>query len=286
MKPQHLSEDIHKQLAHVTAHAGVNLARFPDFLLIGPPRTGTTWVHHHLSRHPGIFMPKEKEMYYFSTLGKPTQKHFRFSSLEEYLAALDDTVAMRLRKVAGCAWRSRRFYSPVVRGEATASYASLPGEVIREICLINPDIKAIMLLRNPIERTWSHAKKDIMPHVDRSTGVVPEAELDKFFRASGQLENARYAGLIRNWEEFLKPGHLLVDAFSRIADAPEDLLAGIQRFLGVSEGTRYVDRGALRERINRTNDDPIPPAMQERLTARLSVAVEEYEALLRTRVAR
>lgn len=231
-------------------------------------------------------MPKEKEMYFFSTLGKPTQKHFRFSTLDDYLAALDDTASMRLRKIAGCAWRSQRFYSPKLRGEATASYANLPREVIREICLLNPGIKAIMLLRHPIERTWSHAKKDIMPHVDRSTGAVPEAELDKFFRASGQLENARYAELIRNWEEFLKPGNLLVDAFSRIADAPEDLLTGVHRFLGASAGVRYMDRGALRERINRTNDAPIPPAVQERLTTRLSIAVEEYEELLKTRTAK
>lgn len=41
---------------------------FPDFLLIGPQRTGTTWLHRNLILHPDIYMPPEKELYYFNNL--------------------------------------------------------------------------------------------------------------------------------------------------------------------------------------------------------------------------
>ena len=38
---------------------------FPDFIGIGAQKAGTTWLHHNLQAHPGIWMPKEKELHYF-----------------------------------------------------------------------------------------------------------------------------------------------------------------------------------------------------------------------------
>ena len=40
----------------------------PDFLIIGPQRTGTTWLHAHLRFHPQIFLSEPKELYFFSSL--------------------------------------------------------------------------------------------------------------------------------------------------------------------------------------------------------------------------
>ena len=38
---------------------------FPDFIGIGAQKAGTTWLHRNLQAHPGIWMPKEKELHYF-----------------------------------------------------------------------------------------------------------------------------------------------------------------------------------------------------------------------------
>src|SRR6478735_11126174 len=43
-------------------------ARGPDFLCIGAPKTGTTWLYKHLSRHPEIWIPPVKELHYFDRL--------------------------------------------------------------------------------------------------------------------------------------------------------------------------------------------------------------------------
>src|SRR3954453_9519065 len=37
----------------------------PTFLGIGAPRTGTTWLHSNLRRHPEIWMTPVKEVHYF-----------------------------------------------------------------------------------------------------------------------------------------------------------------------------------------------------------------------------
>jgi Sulfotransferase domain len=43
-----------------------DLSRFPDFFIVGAPKSGTTALYSYLSQHPDVFMPKTKEPNYFS----------------------------------------------------------------------------------------------------------------------------------------------------------------------------------------------------------------------------
>ena len=163
MKPQVLTSNLRAKLRFVrVVNSDANLRNFPDFLIVGPQRTGTTWLFHNLKSHPEIFLPKEKELYYFSTLGMPDHRRFRFPYLEDYLGVMADTPRSTFKRNYDSLRKVGRFYSPRIRGEATASYAALPEEVIREIATLNPEIKAILMIRDPLERAWSHARKDLL----------------------------------------------------------------------------------------------------------------------------
>ena len=37
----------------------------PDFIAIGPPKTGTTWIYRNLDLHPEVWMPPDKEIRHF-----------------------------------------------------------------------------------------------------------------------------------------------------------------------------------------------------------------------------
>ena len=39
--------------------------RWPNFFIVGAPRSGTTSLYWYLRQHPKIFMPSRKEPYYF-----------------------------------------------------------------------------------------------------------------------------------------------------------------------------------------------------------------------------
>ena len=136
-----------------------NLQRFPDFLILGPQRTGTTWLYFNLHMHPEILLHRMKETYFFSTLGKPDNPHFHYPCLEDYLDSYIEPLGERLKKHYICLRKSLAFYRPKILGEATASYALLPEEIIVEIVRLKPNIKGIIMLRDPVERAWSHAKK-------------------------------------------------------------------------------------------------------------------------------
>jgi hypothetical protein len=280
VKPQVLTSNLRAKLSSVrVADSDANLRNFPDFLIAGPQRTGTTWLFHNLKSHPEIFLPKEKELYYFSTLGMPDHRRFRFPYLEDYLHAMADTARSALKRNYDSIRKVGRLYNPRIRGEATASYAALPTGVIRDIVTLNPEIKAILMIRDPIDRAWSHARKDLLKEGQPAETLDTDA-LTRLLFKDEQRGLALYRILIENWRSQLQPDHLFVGVFDSIASEPERLLAALHGFLGVASGKRYFGR-LLRQRINPAPPATIPPAIENLLREVLRHECEEYGELLK-----
>ena len=103
----------------------------PDFIVVGAQKSGTTSLWHYLSEDPRVYIPPEKEVHFFD-------KH--------YSRGLD--------------WYVERFSAAPIGGcncigEITPMYLFHPWSVgrIREHL---PDCKIIVLLRNPVDRAYSH----------------------------------------------------------------------------------------------------------------------------------
>ena len=107
----------------------------PHFLGIGAVKAGTTWLYRNLRCHPELYLPHPKEVHYFD------QRFDR--GLRFYAGKFEDG-------------RAR------VRGEITPAYSALPPDRIRFIRSVMPDLKLIFLMRNPVDRAWSHALMDLV----------------------------------------------------------------------------------------------------------------------------
>ena len=166
---------------------------------------------------------------------------------------MGDTPRSTLKRNYDSLRKVGRLYNPRVRGEATASYAALPKEIIREIATLNPEIKAILMIRDPLDRAWSHARKDLLIAGQRRATMLDADALSRLLFKDEQRELALYRTLIENWRSHLQSGHLFVGVFDSIASEPERLIAALHGFLGVASGKRYFGR-LLRHRIN-----PAPP---------------------------
>jgi hypothetical protein len=132
--------------------------RKPDFLIIGAQKAGTSSLFHYLSQHPDIDLPSEKELHFFDI-------HYE-NGIEWYSDLFP----------------KKRFLSRKITGEATPYYLFYPHAVER-IHAHYSAIKLIVLLRNPIDRAYSHFQ------MERDRGVEPEPH---FMRAI-ELENERIA---------------------------------------------------------------------------------------------
>lgn len=101
---------------------------------------GTTAAATFLSQHPQLYIPKSKELHFFDVD-------------ERYLA---DDQGLRYDLYH----RIFRDMEPgQLGGEATPIYMYLP-YVPGRIAQYNPDIKLILLLRNPIQRAYSHYRME------------------------------------------------------------------------------------------------------------------------------
>ncbi|HLC30378.1 MAG TPA: sulfotransferase, partial [Dehalococcoidia bacterium] len=111
--------------------------RWPNFFIVGAPRAGTTSLHAYLRKIPSIYLPPIKEINFFS----------QFSPVEWPIPSIDDENWYRgLFADAGD--------RPAV-GDATPTYLYDEGAAQRIFARI-PGAKIIILLRDPIDRAYSH----------------------------------------------------------------------------------------------------------------------------------
>ncbi|MFA7342933.1 MAG: sulfotransferase [Terrimicrobiaceae bacterium] len=254
-----------------------DLGRFPDFLILGPQRTGTTWLYFNLHLHPEILLHRMKETYFFSTLGKPDNPHFLFPYLEDYLDSYREPLPERLKKHYVSLRKSLSFYRPKIRGEATASYALLPEEIVAEIVRLKPQIKGIIMLRDPVERAWSHAKKTLVRGKSEPVGFE---KFRAYFETSGQKRRAGYSAMIALWKKHLAPGNLHIGLYDRIATSPKALLEEMEGFLGVTTKALYFNRH-LTIKLNPTSEDSMPGEVRAFLGEFLADEIASYRGLLK-----
>jgi len=126
----------------------------PNFLIIGAMKSGTTALYYYLEQHPEVYMSPVKEPNYFSSQGP-----------ENAVGAVTHigTYQDLFRDVSG----------ETAIGEASHSYLYEPGAVA-EIRRYIPEARLIAVLRNPVDRAYSH-----FLHMVRS-GTEP---LDDFAQA-------------------------------------------------------------------------------------------------------
>jgi hypothetical protein len=105
-------------------------------LIIGAQRCGTTSLFYYLAGHPQVATPRTKEIHFFDLQYE--------RGLDWYVEHFAGTTAEPDKRVAR-----------VVRGEASPYYIFHPHAVSR-IRKDLPDVKLIALLRNPVDRAYSH----------------------------------------------------------------------------------------------------------------------------------
>lgn len=194
-----------------------------DFLIAGTQRGGTTTLVEYLMQHPQICIPTKKEMHFFD---KERLWRTKTPDYAIYHAEFPGDPSQRLL------------------GEATPIYMYW-NPALPRIRDYNPQIKLIVILRNPVTRAYSHWNRE------RSQGREPltfrEALLAEpartkqaspaQLRHASYIDRGMYTKQLARIGEFFPPEQVLVlrtDDFSR---ALASMFARIAAFLGVTPFT-------------------------------------------------
>lgn len=194
-----------------------------DFVGIGAPKCGTTWITECLAEHPEVGMAADKEVYYFSDSVARTYAQAGFNFFDR-----------------GEAWYHAQM--PVdpgakVFGEYSVSYMYDP-RVAQRIYQYNPAIKILVTLRDPVEMVYSWYWYNRTALIARLPDSFAEAMQIDAFRDLGLYH--RY--LSRFFERFDR-NQIHVMLHDDIKSDAAAVLQRLHRFLA-------VDDSFLPEKIN------------------------------------
>lgn len=122
----------------------------PNFLIIGAAKSGTTSLYQCLSQHPEIYMTPVKETNFFSFEGE--QLEFTGMKHNESSLSYQKEIITNLQEY------QEQFEGKTEEkavGESCPSYLYVP-KAAERIYAFNPNIKLIVVLRDPIERAYSN----------------------------------------------------------------------------------------------------------------------------------
>ena len=111
---------------------------YPNFLVVGVMKCGTSTVHEHICTHPRVVRAFTKELHYFT---------------RDFVGRVPDgSWSMEYHELLG--WQGER-NDGLLYGEASPSYIAVP----QRLYDFNPDTKIIIMLRDPVSRALSQIRQ-------------------------------------------------------------------------------------------------------------------------------
>lgn len=246
----------------------ITRGNLPDIVIIGAQRAGTTSLFEYLAGHPDVRPAISKELHYLS---------FNAGRSE--------------------AWYRGHF--PVLKpGERTIEASpfymvdsNVPGRAARML----PEAHFIALVRNPVERAFSHYLHNLEHGLERLSFVEAlDAEPERMrraaamgvdgkrgrslFRACTYVHRGEYADRLAPWFELIPAASLHIIRSEDLFADPENTYGDLLEQLGL--------RRAFPEKFERRNhwrDDPesqLTPAVRGRLEEHFAPFNERLESML------
>ncbi len=244
----------------------------PDFLIIGTQKGGSTSLYRYLTAHPKIRSAAIKEIHYFSYHHACSESWYRAHFAPSF-------------------WLNAR---GLQTGEASVSHLHVPGAAQR-VAAFAPDVKLIVMLRNPVARAFSHYQMSVKQGHEtlsfrEAVALEPERLQterkllgdDAFshgpsHRYHSYVLRGHYAEQLERWFAHFPREQFLVLSSESFFKNPEDTYHDALGFLDLPE----IDLPSYRQ-LNRAAEarPAFPPDLREQLEGYFAPHNARLEALL------
>ncbi len=188
-----------------------------DFLVIGAHKAATTSLFHYLRRHPQLFLPSEKEAGFFSN--------------DYWWERGWDAFAYEFfgQTSAKALW-----------GKVTPQYMAYP-EVPARIRAVMPDVKLVAILRNPVDRAYSHYRMAVRTRAEKRSfdDAVMALQLNPH-DPTGYLALGQYGRILSAYLTLFPRTQLLILFSEDLEKRPKVLLDALVRYLELTLGSPQV----------------------------------------------
>lgn len=210
---------------------------FPNFLIIGFPKAGTTSVYQHLRSHPEIYMPNNTELRYFNN-----------TQVLKHLGGPGDTKIPN--KICNDQAEYEAYFfdysGEKAIGECTTDYIFYQEALVNIKSQFDSKVKLIVMLREPVSRAFSHYQ--YLVRRDKEILSFEDAIKEENFRKENAwndgwlyLENSLYSSRIKKLIDLQLNFKLFL--FEDFKENPQDFMRQIYSYLNVDEDHEAVNLG-------------------------------------------
>jgi len=175
-----------------------------DFMILGFMKSGTTTLNDYLSLNDDVLMCKPKEPQFFSR---------NYDKGIGYYESL---------------WEDES----KICGEASTCYSRWPfyKNVPEKILLYNPKMKFVFIMREPVERAYSHFRHNVL-----TDGLGYKTFSDALSKSDEILMTSMYMTQIERFLEFFPKEQFLLLNFDDLAQEPLATINKLEVFIGVKK---------------------------------------------------
>lgn len=175
--------------------------RFPNFLFIGPDKSGSTWLYEALKQHRQVFLPRVKELFFFDQFYDNGwnwyAKFFRGANEQHH-----------------------------VIGEICHDYL-FSSLACQRIAQDLPSVKLMVCLREPVQRTFSE-------FLYRTKVGLLDCDFETALKKTDDLvDHSRYAKYLMCYLQHFKREKIFVAIFDDLTANPQHFFDSLCDFLGI-----------------------------------------------------
>ncbi|WP_259080726.1 sulfotransferase family protein [Salinibacter ruber] len=222
----------------------------PDFIIGGAMKSATSSLHHLLSNHEQVYLP-DGETHFFCMDDPVQHSGFFFPARAPSQRAPD----YDRHGETNLDWY-RQIFEPAhpdqCVGDYSSTYLPAPDAPLR-IKRLLPDVKLLFMLRNPVDRTYSHYW-----HRVKTGRAVHGFEYELQHGPSTLLLRSFYKPQLERYVDFFPEDQVKVILFERFVDHTQAVVDEVCSFLGLETA---VDVAGVDAHQNRS---PVPrwPGLQ------------------------
>jgi len=276
-----------------------------DFIGIGAHKSATTWLAHVMRSHKQIWIPPIKELHYFDRATHyKSQNTFASSRLITRItgsgpgnlrwrkSACRDILASAIKLDLGrCKWNLKYYTGTIdddwylslfpkgslkLNGEITPAYSMLHTQDIQHIASLLPQVKIIYLLRDPIDRAWSHLRYD---KASDSNFDLGDLEAVKSYIDGPELtQRGDYLTTLRNWKSAIPDERFFIGFYDDIKSAPVSFLSNLSDFLAID--SKYFPPQEVSSTVGPSLKHEIPRDVEAYLATKYQKDLEQLAKIL------
>lgn len=209
---------------------------WPDFLVVGVPKAGSTSIGRYLDQHPDISrvtVPERpvnhNDPRFFSSALDEVERGQRTEAEahEWYFDLLADLDGLRMDKSVSYIWHN---------------------EAPRRIHERIPDVPIIVVFRDPVERAYSHYRMRVMAGGEDKgflDAIEADLELEKTDHSSARyIYPGRYAEHLERYLDHFDRDQIHIEFAETMAEDTDGVLARMAEFVGADpDGVDHIDTG-------------------------------------------